>query len=78
MKKRGEDGVILTAKYESLEKKLISPKILFALETAKTKFNADAVFFRYFNDGRGAVPQIYIYDNTSDYLTNDKKKKISY
>ena len=54
MKEKGESGVILTAKYESIRLKINSPEILFALETAKIKFNADAVFFRHFNDGRGA------------------------
>ncbi len=76
LKKRGEGGVLLTANYESLDQKLASPEVLFALEVSKTKFNADAVYFRYFNDGRGAVPQIYIYDNTNGYLTENDRKKI--
>ncbi|MDP2338637.1 MAG: N-6 DNA methylase [Bacteroidota bacterium] len=70
-----KSGVVLTAGYEKLDRLSISPDILFALETAKEKFDADAVYFRYFDDGRGAIPQIYIYDNTNNQLT-DKKREI--
>lgn len=73
LKKAGEGGVLLTANYESLKQKLASPEVIFALETAKKKFNVDAVYFRYFNDGRSAVPQIYIYDNTDNHLTEKRK-----
>lgn len=73
LKKAGEGGVLLTANYESLKQKLASPEVLFALETAKKKFNVDAVYFRYFNDGRSAVPQIYIYDNTNNHLTEKRR-----
>lgn len=41
----------------------IDVNVLLALESAK-KFNVDAVYFRFFNDGRPPIPQIYIYDNT--------------
>lgn len=68
-------GVVLTSKYKKSERNTTSPDILFALETAKEKFEADAVYFRYFDDERGFVPQIYIYDNTNDHL-NDKKRDI--
>lgn len=53
---RGTSGVLLTANYENLTETIVSPNILFALETA-CKFEADAVYFRYFQDGRAAVPQ---------------------
>lgn len=78
LEKKGESdksGVVLTAGYGKLDRLSTSPDILFALETAKEKFDADAVYFRYFDDGRGAVPQIYIYDNTNNHLT-DKKRDI--
>jgi methylase of polypeptide subunit release factors len=65
-------GVLLTDNFESLDKDITTPEVLFALETAK-KFDADAVYFRYFDDGRGAIPQIYIYDNTSDSLTEKRR-----
>jgi len=71
--KNEEGGVLLTDNFESaLDRKTTTPEVLFALETAK-KFDADAVYFRYFNDGRGATPQIYIYDNTSERLTNKRR-----
>lgn len=68
IKKNEGSGVLLTGNFESLDKDIATPEVLFALETAK-KFDAHAVYFRYFNDGRGAIPQIYIYDNTSNRLT---------
>ncbi len=66
--KQSDGGVILTSKLESSPDSL-SPHEFFALEIAK-KFNADAVYFRYFEDGRESIPQIYIYDNTDGHLTN--------
>lgn len=71
--KVAEGGVVLTANYESFPNDSFTSEVIFALETAKEKFDADAVYFRYFNDGRGAVPQIYIYDNTNNRLTNQRK-----
>jgi hypothetical protein len=62
-----ESGVVLTSEYEKIASNL-SPQELFALETAKD-FQADAVYFRYFDDGRESVPQVYIYDNTKGDLT---------
>lgn len=40
----------------------ISPYIIFALDKAKL-FNADAVYFRFFDDKRPPLAQMYIYDN---------------
>lgn len=71
--KSEDGGVVLTANYDKLDRNSTSPDILFALETAKEKFDADAVYFRYFADGRGAVPQIYIYDNTNNHLTEKRR-----
>ena len=68
-----KNGVVLTANYKELDRNSTSPDILFALETAKEKFDVDAVYFRHFNDGRGSVPQIYIYNNTDDHLTDSRK-----
>jgi len=39
-----------------------SPYILIALDKAKS-FEADAVYFRFFDDNRPPLPQIYLYDN---------------
>jgi type I restriction-modification system DNA methylase subunit len=70
-----EDGVLLTANF-LVHSPALSAQEIFALELAQKKFLADAVYFRYFNDGRGAVPQIYIYDNTDLHLTEVAKKDI--
>ena len=42
----------------------LHPKHYIALEFAEI-FDADAVFFKYYNDSRFCVPQIYFYDNSS-------------
>ena len=67
-------GVLLTNNFETNSKKY-SPEILFALETASKKFNADAVYFRKFPDDRADMPLLYIfyYDKA---LTPDTKKEI--
>jgi hypothetical protein len=72
-KHEGNGGVFLTNDYQNLDKSQLSPTILFALETAKEKFDADAVYFRYFEDDREAAPQIYIYDNTNNHLTEKRR-----
>lgn len=71
-----ESGVMLTNNYENINLDLASPDILFALETAKNKFQADAVYFRYFQDGRAYMPQLYLFDYTQKKITNDDKNKI--
>jgi len=73
LKEKETSGVVLTAYYKELDRLSTSPDVLFALETAKEKFGADAVYFRHFNDGRGSIPQIYIYDNTDNHLTASRK-----
>lgn len=73
---KGRSGVLLTANYQSLSESIVSPQILFALETAERKFEADAVYFRYFEDGRAAVPQLYIFDYTNRSLTSDDRNRI--
>lgn len=49
--------------------------MLFALETAE-KSGADAVYFRYFDSGRGAVSQLYFFDYTGKNLTNEERHLI--
>ena len=68
-------GVLLTANYENLAESIASPDILFALETA-CKFEADAVYLRYFHDGRATVPQLYIFDYTSKSLSTEFRNNI--
>lgn len=69
-------GVLLTNDFINLSLKIASPEILFGLETAKKKFNADAVYFRYFSDGRGNVPQLYLFDFTHKSITTEEKNHI--
>lgn len=68
-------GVLFTENYENIEKEISSPNILFALETAY-KFEADAVYFRYFQDGRSIVPQLYIFDFTNKILRSEDRNRI--
>ncbi len=74
--KKENSGVLLTDNYENINSSIASPDILFALETAKKKFNADAVYFRYFSDGRGNVPQLYLFDFTHKSITTEDKNRI--
>ncbi len=70
------NGVLLTNDYENINSNIASPDILFALETAKKKFNADAVYFRHFPDGRGNIPQLYLFDFTHKSITTEDKNRI--
>ena len=56
----------------------ISPYIIIALDKAKL-FEADAVYFRFFDDGRPPMPQLYVYDNitkneSTDYYAQKHKE----
>lgn len=73
--KQGSDGILLTENFLTKYKDL-TPQEIFALESAKDKFGADAVYFRHFQDGRGSIPQIYIYDNTTLHLKEEDKRNI--
>jgi hypothetical protein len=70
------NGVLLTNDYENIHPDVAAPDIIFALETAKKKFNADAVYFRYFSDGRGSIPQLYLFDFTHKSITSEDKNHI--
>lgn len=76
IKEERGSGVILTKDYESLMTRVISPEVVFALESAKLKFDADAVYFRFFEDGRGFVPQLYLFDYTVKKISNAEKNRI--
>jgi len=71
-----KSGVLLTNIFEDIDSNWASPDILFAIETAKNKFQADAVFFRHFQDGRELAPQLYLFDYTRKKLTNSEKNRI--
>jgi hypothetical protein len=47
-----------------------SPYIIVALDKAKS-FEADAVYFRFFDDERPPMPQLYIYDNITKNQSTD-------
>ena len=65
-----EDRSLLLVSQLESDKNLL-PAEIFALEDAD-EFDATAVYFRHFRDGRSAIPQIYIYDNTDNNF-DDKK-----
>jgi len=69
-------GVLFTDSFEHLNPELASPDILFAVETAKIKFQANAIFFRYFEDGREFIPQLYLFDRTDRNLNSNEKNDI--
>jgi hypothetical protein len=63
---RNDSSVYLVNKQESyIEQGATLPYVIIALDKAKA-FEADAVYFRFFDDNRPPLPQIYIYDNTSE------------
>lgn len=53
----------------------LAPKELFSLEAAHV-YEADAVYFRKFDDGRLPIPLIYFYDNTSGKYDSKKYAEI--
>lgn len=53
----------------------LHPKHYIALEFADI-YDADAVFFRYYEDNRFCVPQIYFYDNTLKERTKEEIAEI--
>ncbi len=64
-----EDSIVFASELQNSNKNLTPFQIL-ELEKA-ILFKADAVFFRYFEDNRPPLPQVYIYDNSSNRLNND-------
>lgn len=57
-----DSSVYLVNKLEDYIKENVSPYIIIALDKAKS-FDADAVYFRFFEYDRPPLPQIYLYDN---------------
>jgi methylase of polypeptide subunit release factors len=64
-----EDSIIFISELQNTNKNLTPFQIL-ELEKALS-FKADAVFFRYFEDNRPPLPQVYIYDNSNNRLNSD-------
>jgi hypothetical protein len=73
---KNKSGVLLSEGFEKISREWASPDILFSLETAKTRFQADAVYFRLFEDGRGFVPQLYLFDYTVKKISNEERNRI--
>lgn len=57
--------------HDYIEDNNISPYIIIALDKAKL-FGVDAVYFRFFDDGRPPMAQLYIYDNINNQRDNNK------
>lgn len=69
---KGRSGVLSTDFYSNE----YALEVIFALETAKNKFNADAVYFRHFSDERAVIPQLYLFDYSQKTLTQNDKNEI--
>jgi hypothetical protein len=69
LKKVGDSGLLLTTDLD-IRKSELSPQEIFALEYAK-RFDATAVYFRHFDDGRNAIAQAYIFDNTRKRISEE-------
>lgn len=50
------------------------PDLFIHLEQAE-RFEADAVYFRYFDDGRPPRPQLYIFNRSSDFSIDENEAK---
>ena len=53
----------------------LHPKHYIALEFAEN-LEADAVYFKYYDDNRFCVPQVYFYDNSNGIYDKNKISKI--
>ena len=70
---KGESGVVFTDEINNAE---FDASILFALEIARDRFNADAVYFRYFSDRKTYIPQMYIFDFTNRNISADERRDV--
>jgi hypothetical protein len=68
-----ETGILYTASFDFTQKHHAAD-ILFAMDCAKNKFNADAVYFHASPNKEYPVAQIYLFDNT--FGKYDKKSKL--
>lgn len=64
-----KSSIVFVSELQNPSKNLTPFQIL-ELEKALS-FKADAIFFRYFEDNRPPLPQVYIYDNSSNRLNSD-------
>ncbi|MDR1882662.1 MAG: N-6 DNA methylase [Prevotella sp.] len=76
IEKQDRSSVFLVSNLEKhIADENISPYIIIALDKAKL-YKADAVYFRFFDDGRPPLPQIYLYDNILNQRTEEEYVKI--
>ena len=60
----GSSSVYLVSDIETYQQNAdVNPNIIVELENAR-RYEADAVYFRFFENGRTPIPQIYIFDHT--------------
>ena len=69
----GESGIVLTSQKDTISD---VPSIMFALETARNRFGASAVYFRYYSDRQTYIPQMYIFDFTDKFVSVSNRKEI--
>lgn len=69
----GESGVVFTDEINHVD---FDVSVLFALEIARDRFNADAVYFRYFSDRKTYIPQMYIFDFTNGDISADERRDV--
>jgi type I restriction-modification system DNA methylase subunit len=69
----GESGVVFT---DEINNAGFDASVLFALEIARNRFNADAVYFRYFSDRKTHIPQMYIFDFTNADISADERRDV--
>jgi len=75
IKNHNNSSVYLVCELEEYIEKNESPYIIIALDKAK-EFDVDAVYFRFFDDERPPLAQIYIYDNILRNRTKEEYIKI--
>ena len=73
LSKFGDSGIVYTDKISNVG---VNASILFAIETARDRFDANAVYFRYFSDRKTYIPQMYIFDFTQNNVSEYERKII--
>ena len=69
----GGSGVVFTNETNIVG---FEPSVFFALEIARDRFNADAVYFRYFPDRKTYIPQMYIYDFANGSISENERREV--
>lgn len=72
----GNAGVVFASGLELKQAALFPPSILFPLETAVNRFRSDAVYFRYSEERKAYMPELYIFDYTDKAYSSEEKNRI--